>query len=102
MVPEAKVTFLDPIYFGVIPVSFKCEKILRLKNHTKWATVFQFRKETKPHNVTFKPEEARISGSDTIDIRVSYYCKENMKELLKTKFLIDVRGSDILEVPFSV
>ena len=96
------VTVAEPLNFGVIPVSQKVEKILRLKNRSKIPTVFQIRKIGKPANCIFTPMSARIPPFDQAEILVTYQNGENMTNMFKTKFPIDVVGCETLMIPFSV
>ena len=70
---------VEPLHFGVIPVSSKVEKILRLRNRSKIPTVYNIKSDTKPDNTTFIPMSARIPADDVAEIQVTYQNFSNMK-----------------------
>jgi hypothetical protein len=96
------VSFLEPLKFGVIPVSQKVEKILRLRNKSKIPTVFEVRKLSIPEGATFAPLTGRIPSDDIAEITVTYMNMKNMLHPYKKNFYIDVVGSEPLQIPFQV
>ena len=73
----------DELNFGIIPVSQRVERTLKLRNKHKQPTVYSIRKLGKPTNCVFTPMKGRVPAEDTVEVSVIYQNRENMAKPLK-------------------